>query len=502
MEGISADKVKQSLRDRGICVIIPTYNNAQTIQKVVEETLQYCLDVIVVCDGCTDNTLEILKNIKEISVVDYVKNQGKGYALKVGFKTALAMGYSYAITLDSDGQHYPSDIPNFLEANKKYPGTLIVGQRNLEGVVRTKGSDFANKFSNFWFFVQTGCNLKDTQTGYRLYPLKKLCGLSVLTCRYEAELELMVFASWNGVKIKSIPIDVYYPKPEDRVSHFRPVADFVRISVLNTVLCVGALLFGLPAALFRFCKKWGRTVYSLLFFIVTSVFIVTPLLWLYMKIGMITEKKKENLHKLIYHYSRFVMVHHGIPGTEFSTNMPLHKADLSSPAVITCNHQSHLDLMCLLALSPKIVFLTNDWVWNSPFYGFIIRNAEYLPVKDGLDSIMPQLKSLVDRGYSIAVFPEGTRSQECKIGVFHKGACFIAEAFGLDVLPMLLYGPGKVLKKHTRHLEKGPLHVEVYDRLPQVELKTIGDVKSQTKYLRRFSIEHYEQLCNRIEQDV
>lgn len=502
MEGISADKVKQSLRDRGICVIIPTYNNAQTIQKVVEETLQYCLDVIVVCDGCTDNTLEILKNIKEISVVDYVKNQGKGYALKVGFKTALAMGFSYAITLDSDGQHYPSDIPDFLEANKKYPGTLIVGQRNLEGVVRTKGSDFANKFSNFWFFVQTGCNLKDTQTGYRLYPLKKLCGLSVLTCRYEAELELMVFASWNGVKIKSIPIDVYYPKPEDRVSHFRPVADFVRISVLNTVLCVGALLFGLPAALFRFCKKWVRTVYSLLFFIVTSVFIVTPLLWLYMKIGRITERKKENLHKLIYHYSRFVMVHHGIPGTEFSTNMPLHKADLSSPAVITCNHQSHLDLMCLLALSPKIVFLTNDWVWNSPFYGFIIRNAEYLPVKDGLDSIMPQLKSLVDRGYSIAVFPEGTRSQECKIGVFHKGACFIAEAFGLDVLPMLLYGPGKVLKKHTRHLEKGPLHVEVYDRLPQVELKTIGDVKSQTKYLRRFSIEHYEQLCNRIEQDV
>lgn len=502
MNEISIEKVRHSLHDRGICVIIPTYNNCQTIQRVVEETLVYCQDVIVVCDGCTDNSLEILKEIKGITLVDYSKNQGKGYALKMGFKTALAMGFSYAITLDSDGQHYPSNIPDFLEANKKYPGALIVGQRNLEGVVRSKGSSFANKFSNFWFFVQTGRNLKDTQTGYRLYPLKKLCGLSILTCRYEAELELMVFASWNGVQIESIPIDVYYPRPEDRVSHFRPIADFARISVLNTILCLGALLFGLPAAVFRFLMKWGRTIYSLLFFVITSVFIVTPLLWLYMKIGRVTDKKKENLHKLIYHYSRFVMIHHGIPGTGFSTNLPLHKVDLSTPAVITSNHQSHLDLMCLLALSPKIVFLTNDWVWNSPFYGFIIRNAEYLPVKDGLDAIMPQLKSLVDRGYSIAVFPEGTRSLDCKIGVFHKGACFIADSFGLDILPMLLYGPGKVLKKHTRHLEKGPLYVKVYDRMPQTELQRIGDIKTQTKYLRRFCIEQYERLCNKIEQDA
>ncbi|MDO4462643.1 MAG: glycosyltransferase [Bacteroidia bacterium] len=496
------DNVKQLLRDRGICVVIPTYNNSQTIKQVVEDTLVYCADVIVVCDGCTDNTLDILKEIQGITLVDYTNNRGKGYALKMGFKTALAMGFSYAITIDSDGQHYPSNIPDFLEANIKNPGALIVGQRNLEGVVRTKGSNFANKFSNFWFFVQTGRNLKDTQTGYRLYPLKKLCGLSLLTSRYEAELELMVFASWCGVKIVSIPIDVYYPKPEDRVSHFRPIADFARISLLNTILCVGALLFGLPMAIIRLCLKWWRTIYSLLFFIVTSVFIATPLLWLYMKIGRVTEHKRTRLHNLIYHYSRFVMIHHGIPGTEFSTNLPLHKADLSTPAVITCNHQSHIDLMCLLALSPKIVFLTNDWVWNSPFYGFIIRNAEYLPVKDGLEAIMPQLKSLVERGYSIAVFPEGTRSQDCVIRRFYRGASFIAESFDLDILPMLLYGPGKVLQKHSRHLESGPIHVEVYNRITQAELKKVGDIKAQTSYLKRFYVEQYNKLCNKIEQEV
>ena len=108
------------------------------------------------------------------------------------------MGFSYAITLDGDGQHYPSDICHFLTANQKHPGTLIIGSRRLEGVERSGGSKFANSFSNFWFWVQTGRKLPDTQTGYRLYPLKKLRGLSLLTSRYEAELELLVFASWPG----------------------------------------------------------------------------------------------------------------------------------------------------------------------------------------------------------------------------------------------------------------------------------------------------------------
>ena len=502
MTDISIEESRQTLHDRGICVIIPTYNNVQTIREVVERSLVYCMDVIVVSDGCTDGTTEILRSIDGITLVEYPTNMGKGYALKQGFQKALSMGFAYAITLDADGQHYPENIPDFLKANQKYPGTLIVGQRNLEGVVRSKGSSFANKFSNFWFFVQTGCNLKDTQTGYRLYPLKKLHGLSFLTSRYEAELELMVFASWNGVKLKSIPIDVFYPKPEDRVSHFRPVADFARISVLNTVLCVLAIVYGWPANIIRFLLRLLRTVYSLSFFIITAVFIFTPLLWVYLKIGKVTEKKRENLHKMIYHYSRFVMIHHGIPGTSFKSVLENKEENFNKPSVIVCNHQSHLDLMCILVLHPKIVFLTNDWVWNSPFYGFIIRNAEYLPVKDGIEAIMPQLKSLVDRGYRIAVFPEGTRSQDCSIGKFHQGAFYIAEKFGLDILPMVIYGPGKVLPKHTYCLRKSPMQISIYNRLTQSALQQIGEIKTQTKNMRHRFIEYYSSMCNKIEQDV
>ena len=155
----------------------------------------------------------------------------------MGFRKALEMGFSYAITLDGDGQHYPEDIPLFLKANQEHPQSLIIGSRQLEGVDRSKGSSFANKFSNFWFYVQTGRALPDTQTGYRLYPLHRLHGLSLLTSRYEAELELLVFASWHGVKLVPIPVQVYYPPRNERVSHFRPGKDFCTYSVLNTILC-------------------------------------------------------------------------------------------------------------------------------------------------------------------------------------------------------------------------------------------------------------------------
>ena len=151
--------------------------------------------------------------------------------------------------MDSDGQHYASDLPVMVKAIIENPGSLIVGERDLSNVDINGKSSFANKFSNFWFTVQTGKKLKDTQTGYRVYPLKKLYGLSILTSRYEAELELLVFAAWNGVKIVSIPIQVYYPPQSERVSHFKPALDFTRISILNTILCFAAVLYGIPARL-------------------------------------------------------------------------------------------------------------------------------------------------------------------------------------------------------------------------------------------------------------
>lgn len=493
---------KKTLRDRGICVVIPTYNNAGTIADVVHRALSYCLDVIVVCDGSTDETLDILQSIEGITIVSYAKNAGKGCALKRGFKKALEMGFAYAITLDADGQHFPEDISVMLQANQKNPGALIVGQRkDLDKAERDAGSKFANAFANFWFAVQTGRRLKDTQTGFRLYPLKKLYGLSLLTSRYEAELELLVFASWHGVKIVSTPVNVWYPKPEERVSHFRPIADFSRIFILNTLLCFLAIIYGLPLAIWRGLMTLLRTIYSLLFFLI-AVIIGNPVAILYSMFERDKEKKRRKLHQLICAFARLVTLWHGIPGVKFSVGNP-HNEEFQEPTIIICNHESHLDLMTMLMLTPKLVCLTKDWVWNSPFYGYIIRGAEFYRASEGTERLLPKLQSLIDRGYSIAIYPEGTRSSDGSISRFHQGAFYLAEQLRAEILPVISYGAGKVLPKKGKFLRKWPIRIELDKRLTLEQMKSLGDTpREQASSMRKYYKRRYAKIANRLEQDV
>ena len=229
---------------RHICAVIPTYNNGRTVADIVRGVLRNGLPVIVVDDGSTDETAHSLEGL-DIHLVCHPKNRGKGVALKTGFEEARRLGYKFALTIDADGQHDPDDIPALVAAAGDK--TLVIGSRNIAADGMSSGSTFANKFSNFWFTVQTGRKLPDTQTGFRVYPLESLPSLKLLTARYEAELTLLVFSAWKGLRLVPVPVRVYYP--EDRVTHFRPFADFFRISVLNTVLCVLALVYGYPRML-------------------------------------------------------------------------------------------------------------------------------------------------------------------------------------------------------------------------------------------------------------
>ena len=146
-----------------------------------------------------------------------------------------------------------TDIPVLVKALTQHPGALVVGSRNLSAENMPGGNTFANRFSNFWFRVQTARTLPDTQTGYRAYPLDRLPDLRLLTARYEAELTLLVFSAWKGVELVPVPIRVCYP--EDRVTSFRPFHDFFRISLLNTGLCLLALVYGYPRLLLeRLCR--------------------------------------------------------------------------------------------------------------------------------------------------------------------------------------------------------------------------------------------------------
>jgi glycosyltransferase involved in cell wall biosynthesis len=233
----------QNFKTLGCCVLIPTYNNGRTLESVIRGVLVYTDQVIVVNDGSTDSTRQVLSNYTGLTVLHLDNNKGKGYAIRRGFREAAKLGYTYAVTIDSDGQHSPDDLPKFLQKIEKEPDSLMIGARNLiqEGI--PGGTTFGNRFSNFWTWVETGYQLPDTQSGYRLYPLKYLGNTRFFTRRFEFEIEVLIRSAWKGIPITSVPVSVVYPPKNERVSHFRPFTDFARISLLNTCLVILALLF-------------------------------------------------------------------------------------------------------------------------------------------------------------------------------------------------------------------------------------------------------------------
>jgi len=239
-----------------VCVIIPTFNNQNTLKRVVDGVLHYTNDIIIVNDGSTDGTADILKDYPKLTQIHFSKNRGKGAALREGCKKATQNGFEYAITIDSDGQHYPDDIPVFLNELEKEDRALLIGSRNMTQDSVPKGSSFGNKFSNFWFWAETGIRLNDTQSGYRLYPLNPLNKIKFYTNKFEFEIEVIVKAAWNGIPVKNVPVKVLYDENE-RVSHFRPFKDFARISVLNTWLVLVALLYIKPRDLLLKLKRKG-----------------------------------------------------------------------------------------------------------------------------------------------------------------------------------------------------------------------------------------------------
>lgn len=238
------------------CVVVPTYNNEGTLRRVLDGLASMTKHIIVVNDGSTDGTPQILAQYADIRTIHLPRNSGKGHALQIGFAEATAMGYCYAITIDSDGQHYPADLPVFVEEIRANGPALLIGARNMaqEGVPGK--SSFGNRFSNFWFWFETGIRLQDTQCGYRLYPLKPIHSIQFYTRKFEFEIEVIVKAAWRGVPVRNVPVRVLYD-PEERVSHFRPFRDFARISVLNTWLVLVSLFYIRPRNHIRSFKKKG-----------------------------------------------------------------------------------------------------------------------------------------------------------------------------------------------------------------------------------------------------
>jgi hypothetical protein len=223
------------------CIIIPCFNHHRTVAGVAEAARRFC-PVFVVDDGSP----EPLPPLSVDGVIRLGQNRGKGAALCAGFAQATAQGFTHAITLDADGQHHTEDVPRFLAAAQSHPEALILGVRDLVASGAPRGRRRSNAVSSFWYGVETGIQLPDTQCGFRCYPLSLTQRLRIRSQRFAYELEILVRAAWTGVSIVAVPTVCCYQPEQLRLSNFRPVVDLTRIAVMNIGLVLQSWIVPRP----------------------------------------------------------------------------------------------------------------------------------------------------------------------------------------------------------------------------------------------------------------
>ncbi len=209
-------------------VVIPVYNHQRHIQDVVKKSLELDMPVFVVDDGSTDGSYERISAFKHIHVLHHPQNCGKGAALLTGFAAAAEVA-NWAITIDADGQHNPADARLMMRAIGEHARPIVVGLRQgMDGQNVPWTSRFGRRFSNFWIACAGGPRLRDTQSGFRIYPLPEALELNVKARRFEFEIEILVKACWKQIPVVEVPVGVCYAPAGERVSHFRPFVDFLR----------------------------------------------------------------------------------------------------------------------------------------------------------------------------------------------------------------------------------------------------------------------------------
>lgn len=232
------------LRERVWCVV-PVFNNRETVKDVVSRCCSVVPHVLVVDDGSTDTDVSELLHGIDVVVLKHDANLGKGRAILTASRYIEQHGGEYMITIDADGQHDPKDIERFLPLIRENGSDLIIGCRDFTVQNVPSSSKFGRSFANFWLKVETGQTVDDCQSGFRAYPVRYLNKLRFKGSRYDFEAEVLAKAAWAGLKFVTVPISVFYPKPEERVSSFKPFVDNMRLSRIHSML-VGRRLLPLP----------------------------------------------------------------------------------------------------------------------------------------------------------------------------------------------------------------------------------------------------------------
>lgn len=208
-------------------VIIPAYNEQKYIKSLLDNLAKVASDVVVVDDGSTDSTPEIARGAG-VEVITQ-RHQGKGAALRTGFGYAVAKGYDWVITMDSDCQHDWQDVPRFVEAMTKNGNSIIVGSRLFESGKMPVVRRLTNKFMSGLISRLIGCRVPDTQCGFRAINSKVLKGVRLETSHYDTESELLIKSGKAGYKISFIPIKTIYNGAPSNINKFTDTVRFLKL---------------------------------------------------------------------------------------------------------------------------------------------------------------------------------------------------------------------------------------------------------------------------------
>jgi glycosyltransferase involved in cell wall biosynthesis len=218
----------QNSAPSSIAVLIPALNCGATIGSVVSGARHYVPDVLVVSDGSTDATVAEATAAGAV-VITHDRPRGKGAALLTGMRALAERGVGRVLTMDGDGQHLAGEIPVLLAASDPAADALIIGARRPQDVSAAPINLFGNRFANRWVEIACGRAFPDTQSGFRVYPLRETLALRVRAAHFGFETEVLIRAMRAGLPIHSVPVRVYYPPAEERTSHYRKFVDTVRI---------------------------------------------------------------------------------------------------------------------------------------------------------------------------------------------------------------------------------------------------------------------------------
>jgi 1-acyl-sn-glycerol-3-phosphate acyltransferase len=290
-----------------------------------------------------------------------------------------------------------------------------------------------------------------------------------------------------------------------------PALNSIAIISIIGILCVVLISFVMIPFLFRLLivnrtqkKKFPWTLWSFLksafafsYFAIGCILLTAAGLLLVRLWPFGKENGKKAYHFLISKFAWSLMY---IMGNVRKRIINEQGEDFRKPAIIICNHQSFLDILSTVMLYPKLVLLTNDWVWNSPVFGAVVRMADYYPVSQGAEGSIERLSDRMSKGYSVIIFPEGTRSEDGKVHRFHKGAFFLAEQLKADILPVVIHGTGYTMSKNDFMLKDGTITLKILPRIAHDDVTFGEGYRERTKKIAQYFRNEYESLRKEIGQ--